>query len=127
MIAADADVHLLPDAGLLGVNLHAGQRVAPWVSSADFVVIAPVWLPSSKPARRPAIGIEGFVRLKERVPLPAYALGGVTPERWPALVDAGAWGPALLGPLHGPDPERIVGEWNRILERPAGGAPCRNG
>jgi thiamine monophosphate synthase len=67
---------------------------------AVYVLLSPVWRPTSKPgdAREP-LGLEAFLEVaRAHPPGRVLALGGVTPERWALLREQGA-GAAVLGPL----------------------------
>ncbi|HLA14867.1 MAG TPA: thiamine phosphate synthase, partial [Gemmatimonadaceae bacterium] len=53
-----------------------------------------------------AIGIEGFKRLAALCKLPAIAIGGITPDRVPQIIAAGAAGVAAINAIFkGSDPE----------------------
>lgn len=129
-LAAGHIVHLrCPDAPVPGCGLHlpGGEDVATWRahdgilgvsthsveealqaerSGADYVVLSPVFTPTSKPDdTRPTLGIEGLRRAQEALSIPVYALGGVTPEN-AAEVLAVCHGVAVLGAL-ADRPERI--------------------
>jgi thiamine-phosphate pyrophosphorylase len=55
-------------------------------AGADLALLSPVFAPGSKPTdTRPPLGAEGFHRLAARLSCPAFALGGLTPERAQAL------------------------------------------
>ncbi len=81
--AADAqvtDLTLADGNGLLGVSAHTRQELARARElTADFVVVGPV-LPSASHPGHPGIGWEGFERVIEDAGLPAFAIGGQTPD-----------------------------------------------
>lgn len=68
---------------LLSVDLAEG---------ADLILLAPVFAPISKPAGRPALGLNCLRRAVERTGIPVLALGGITAENQQACLDAGAAG-----------------------------------
>jgi thiamine-phosphate pyrophosphorylase len=71
----------LPAGRLVSVAVHdtAEARLA---QGADLALVSPVFAPGSKPGdTRPPLGPEGFQVLREALPCPALALGGITPER----------------------------------------------
>lgn len=82
-------------------STHDGAGVdAALAAGARFVLLSPVWRPSSKPDDpRPALGFDRFVALA--VGRPVLALGGVDPGRLAALRRAGVAGAAVLGPTRG--------------------------
>jgi thiamine-phosphate pyrophosphorylase len=57
------------------------------------------------------------------LPIPALALGGLTPERVAEVCAAGAWGVAAVSALGAaPDPERAAREFCTVLARARPGA-----
>lgn len=85
---------LLPD-HWLGYSAHAVQEAEDAVhDGADFVVLGTIFATVSHPGWQGA-GV-GLVRSAARV-APVVAIGGVTPDRVDACVEAGAYGVAVLG------------------------------
>jgi thiamine-phosphate pyrophosphorylase len=87
--------------GPLGVSCHTSTEVEAALSAgADYTLLSPVWHPTSKPGdTRIPLGQEAFLAVAAGRPV--LALGGVTPERYRALLDQGAQGAAVLGALFG--------------------------
>ena len=117
-----AHLHL-PSEGLLPAEARPFLKPGTWLSlavhgeadaeaarGADFALVSPVFPPGSKPSDiRPTLGVEGFFALAQRLPCPAYALGGVDAERAAQL--RGAAGAAAITPvLNAADPERAARE-----------------
>src|SRR5438132_3023286 len=90
---------LLPSGALVGISTHAPGEAR---ADADFALFGPVWETPSK------AGAQGEARLGEAVraaALPVLAIGGVTAERVPAALGAGAAGVAVIRAiLVAPDP-----------------------
>jgi thiamine-phosphate diphosphorylase len=61
----------------------------------DFVLFGPVYETPSKAAFGPPQGIEAL-RAVARFPIPVYAVGGITAENAPPLLQAGAHGVAVI-------------------------------
>jgi thiamine-phosphate pyrophosphorylase len=79
----------------IGVSTHSRCEIlAAHDEGADFVVFGPVFDPLSKAACTPPAGIEGLRESVRDVPIPVYALGGITPENAPLCIKAGAAGVA---------------------------------
>jgi thiamine-phosphate pyrophosphorylase len=108
-VALLVDAHLhLPAGGLLPEDvrphLPPGRQVSVAVHDAhearlargaDLALVSPVFSPGSKPGdTRAPLGPEGFGALAARLPCPALALGGLTPER--AARVPGAAGVAVI-------------------------------
>jgi len=88
-----------PRPRLVGRSCHDAREVAAAaVEGCDYVTVSPVFPTTSKPGYGPALGTDGLARLVAAGP-PAYALGGVLPERVAACRAAGAYGVAVMGPV----------------------------
>lgn len=99
----DARAHL-PAGRWLSVAVHTPDE-AEAARSADLALVSPVFSPGSKPGDvRPTLGPDGLRALAARLPCPAYALGGVTPERAGMLRGAAAGLAAIHGILAAPRP-----------------------
>jgi len=114
--ARPAAVHLAagdavpdPRPALLGRSCHDAAEVARAAGEGcDWVTVSPVWETASKPGYGPALGLAGLAGLAAGAP-PAYALGGVTPERARRCRDAGAHGVAVMGAVMGAErPGEVV-------------------
>ena len=84
---------------------------------ADYVTLGPVF-PADD--RRPGIslGISEFERLARSAPMPAIAIGGISPTTATDAMRVGARGVALIrGILGSPDPERSAREVRSAIER----------
>jgi thiamine-phosphate pyrophosphorylase len=130
-LAAGADGVHLPETGLpvaaargivgpdrlVGCSVHAASLLAAR-SGADFVLFGPVY---DTPAKRAFGAPQGIARLAEvarasRVPV--LAVGGITPERVPDVLRAGATGVAVIGAiLDASDPGAMVASFRAALAR----------
>jgi thiamine-phosphate pyrophosphorylase len=66
---------------------------------ADFLTFSPVYLSAGKSGYGPPAGMERLSEVSRSVRIPVLALGGVTPERVPECLQAGAYGAAVLSGL----------------------------
>ena len=66
------------------------------VEGADFLTYSPIYPTASKPGYGPAVGTVSLAEVVEGVKLPVFALGGVTPDRVPECLAAGAFGMAVM-------------------------------
>ncbi|SDM86459.1 thiamine-phosphate pyrophosphorylase [Geodermatophilus siccatus] len=88
-----------PRPALVGRSCHSAAELAQArTEGCDWAFLSPVFPTPSKPGYGPALGADGFARLRPQGP-PAYALGGVLPEHVPELLAAGAAGVAVMGPV----------------------------
>jgi thiamine monophosphate synthase len=86
-----------PRPALVGRSCHSAAELAQArAEGCDWAFLSPVFPTASKPGYGPALGVEGFARLRPLGP-PVYALGGVLPEHVPDLLAAGAHGIAVMG------------------------------
>ncbi len=87
---------LLGPTRLVARSTHSAAEVERALQEGcDFVLFGPVYETPSKAAFGPPQGIEA-IRTAARLPIPVYAVGGVTAENAPALLQAGAHGVALI-------------------------------
>jgi thiamine-phosphate pyrophosphorylase len=117
--AADAR-RLLPAEALVGVSCHSAADVArARDGGASYAFLSPIFDTPSKREYGPPAGLDA-IRAAASLGLPIVALGGVTPERVPAVVAAGAAGVAAIRAwLEGPDPAAAV----RAMVAGVGAAP----
>jgi thiamine-phosphate pyrophosphorylase len=96
------------------VSTHAGR--APAASEVDYVQLAPIFAPLSKPADRPALGL-GALAAAAAGPLPVLAQGGIDARGAAAARDAGAAGVAVTGAIWlAPDPRAAAAALREALD-----------
>jgi len=112
---------LLGRGRLVGCSVHsvsAAERAAR--AGADFLLFGNVYETASKPGRA-AAGLEALQAVARAVPRPVVAIGGITPERVPAVLAAGARGVAVIrGILAAADPVAAVHAFRAALDRVGG-------
>lgn len=79
-------------------SLEAAQRAA--AEGVDYLVAGPVYATRSHPGT-PAAGVELISRIAGAVPVPVIAIGGITAERTPEVIRAGAAGVAVISAILG--------------------------
>jgi thiamine-phosphate diphosphorylase len=83
---------------------------------ADFVLLGNVYDTGSKPGQ-PGGGTDLIVEVVRACRLPVIAIGGITPERVAAVLEAGAYGVAVLsGILAASDPGAAASRYRAVLE-----------
>jgi len=109
---------------LLGRSCHSAAEVrAAAAEGCDWVTVSPVYLTASKPGYGPALGPSGLAALVPGAP-PAYALGGLDPDRARACVDVGAHGVAVLGAvMRAEHPDAVVRALLAALPEAGAGLP----
>jgi thiamine-phosphate pyrophosphorylase len=83
-----------PDA-LIGISAHGEAEIAA-AQGADYATLSPIYPTWSKPGYGPALGVAAIAQAA-RSEVPVLALGGVTADRAPACLRAGAAGIAVMG------------------------------
>ena len=89
-----------------GRSCHSYTEVATAAEEGfDYALLSPYALTESKPGYGPPLGPGAFADL----PLPTYALGGITPDNAAAAVAAGAHGVAVMGAvMRAEEPAEVV-------------------
>ena len=90
----------LPAGALVGASAHTlvEARYAE-AFGADFLTFGPVFATPSKAAYGEPRGLEALREVCAAVRIPVFALGGVTPDRVPACLAAGAHGVAAISAI----------------------------
>ncbi|MFH1025743.1 MAG: thiamine phosphate synthase, partial [Nitrospirota bacterium] len=82
---------------LIGVSTHSiEEALEAERDGADFITIGPIYDTPSKLKYGPPIGIDTLRKVKSRVSIPVYAIGGIKLERVEEVKEAGADGIALI-------------------------------
>jgi thiamine-phosphate pyrophosphorylase len=95
---------ILGDDYLIGLSTHSPEEaVDSQQKGADYIGFGPVF-PSATKRDRKAVGIEGLRKVTGAVSLPVFAIGGIYPENALSVMEAGAYGFAVIhGVLGTPD------------------------
>lgn len=108
---------LLGERSLIGASTHSLERAQQMrKAGADFVTFGPVFDTPSKRKYGPPHGMDSLRAVTGAAGLPVFALGGVTPERAGACVEAGAAGVAVISAiLESVDVAGIVEEFREAM------------
>jgi thiamine-phosphate diphosphorylase len=84
---------------------------------ADYVSLGPVFHTPSKEDLVPELGVDGLRRLCRKASLPVIAIGGIRPEHVAEVLDAGAWGFAVIrAVLDSDDPGAAASQLRAALD-----------
>jgi thiamine-phosphate pyrophosphorylase len=112
---AEADVLAIKAAGLgLGISTHSREELATALAAnPDYVALGPVYETKLKTMKWSAQGLDRVREWKRAIgDLPLVGIAGITPERAPGVIDAGADSVAVITDFFThPDPEARVAEW----------------
>lgn len=112
---ADADVAAIKAAGMkLGISTHDHDELATALAAKpDYIALGPIWETKLKAMKWAPQGLDRVRDWKARIgALPLCAIGGITPERAPQVLAAGADCVAIITDFftHA-DPETRVRQW----------------
>jgi thiamine-phosphate diphosphorylase len=120
-LTADADgVHLgqedmtveeardiLGDKKIIGVSTHSlDQFRSALDTSADYIAVGPVYATKTKENPAPVVGLDLVREARKIADRPIVAIGGITHERAPEVIAAGADSVAVISALY-PWPEQL--------------------
>ena len=106
---------------ILGCSTHSVEQAATAARlPVDYIAVGPVFDTSSKENPDPVVGLEGLRRVRAAVgtAVKLVAIGGITPETAPSVIEAGADSIALIGALlNTSDPAEITRRTSALLAR----------
>jgi len=112
---ARADVSGLKALGMrIGISTHSVEELdVALACRPDYVALGPIYETKLKVMKWQPQGLERIEEWKRRIgTLPLVAIGGLTPERADAVMEAGAQSVAVVTDfMTHPDPEARVTEW----------------
>jgi len=91
---------LLGPEALVGLSI-TGPEDLPTLdpSVVDYAGVGPLFPTASKADATPALGLEGFARLRRLLPVPVVAIGGITSANASAVIAAGADGVSVVSAI----------------------------
>jgi thiamine-phosphate pyrophosphorylase len=119
-LPAEKAAALLPPGALIGLSTHSREQVeAAAAQPVSYVAVGPVFATSTKEGSSAPVGLDlvrfAVERLARR---PVVAIGGITLDRAPAVLAAGATSVAVISDLFaGRDPERRTRAYVEALSR----------
>lgn len=102
---------------LVGVSTHSvAAAVAAAAEGASFITFGPVFDTPSKSSFGPPQGLDNLAKTASSVTIPAFAIGGVTPENAGECIKAGAHGVAVVGAIMtAEDVTAVVKQFEAVL------------
>ena len=99
----------------LGLSTHNPEQLREADRmSADYLAIGPVFSTSSKNKPDPVVGLEGVRRARQLTRKPLVAIGGITRQNAPSVIEAGADSVAVISDLLR-EPRKSAEEFFRVL------------
>lgn len=95
---------------VIGISTHnESQALAAIDGGADYIALGPIFATQSKRNPDPVVGIERLRSICASSPVPVIAIGGITLDRVPPLVAAGAHGVAIIAAVNqAPDVRQVA-------------------
>ncbi|HEU4767424.1 MAG TPA: thiamine phosphate synthase [Pyrinomonadaceae bacterium] len=111
---------LLGDQFIIGYSTHnVAQAVAAAKLPVDYVAIGPIFPTGTKTNPDPTVGLDGLRAVRESVGSETLlvAIGGITLENAPAVIEAGADSVALISALLSAGPTGISVSYRSLAQR----------
>ncbi len=107
---------------LIGVSTHNLEEAKDAQRrGADFITFGPVFYTPSKAGFGEPVGIEALKKTAELVDIPVFAIGGIKKGLVKDVIDAGAWGVALISEvMEARNIEKAVGGIIKEIKRVKG-------
>ena len=91
---------LLGPEALLGLSITGPEDLLTLDPAVvDYAGVGPLFPTASKADATPALGLEGFARLRRQLPVPVVAIGGITPANASDVIAAGADGVSVVSAI----------------------------
>ncbi len=116
---------LLGPQRLIGATAHTVEEaLQASAQGCDYLGCGPVYETRSKADARAPIGPTGLALIAAAVDVPVIAIGGIDADRVGEVLEAGAWGVAVLGAVAASaDPEAATRSLRAALDRVLSGRP----
>ncbi|HSF16745.1 MAG TPA: thiamine phosphate synthase [Vicinamibacteria bacterium] len=119
-LSAEATRRIVGPGRIIGLSTHSAEQARDAGGAPiDYVAIGPIFDTATKTSGIPPLGLEGVRAARRVVKKPLVAIGGITLDRAPSVLTAGADGVAVVSALWSPIAERrddMVRQWVRVTE-----------
>jgi len=108
---------ILGNEAIVGISTHTlEEAIHAEAEGADYIGFGPIFQTTTKGDAKAPVGIAAITKVKQKVRIPMYAIGGIQRVHLPDLITAGADGVAVISALTG-DVRANVAEWLAIFKR----------
>lgn len=109
---------LLGSEKIIGLSTHSIEQLeAALCEEIDYAAIGPIFATATKSDHEPVIGLEMLQNAaKTAGNVPLVAIGGISEENLPSVIDAGASSAAMIGAILA-DPHLIEQRYRKLTER----------
>ena len=105
-LGVEAARSLMEPDSIIGISTHnETQFRAAISSSADYIAVGPIFATGTKSNPDPVVGTQFIRKVRPLTDKPIVAIGGITLERAPEIIEAGADSVAVISDILGaPEP-----------------------
>jgi thiamine-phosphate pyrophosphorylase len=109
---------IVGNSALIGVSTHSVEQMKNACAlKPDYVGVGPVYATPTKKNPDPVIGLDGMREMLAVATVPAVAIGGITLENLPMVLEAGARNFCMVRPItQASDPEKVLKEILKIYD-----------
>ncbi len=87
---------------MIGVSTHnLDEALAAEMEGADFITFGPIYKTPSKIRFGEPVGVESLKIVTKKVSIPVFGIGGIKPDNAKEVINAGAYGIALISGILG--------------------------
>jgi thiamine-phosphate pyrophosphorylase len=110
--------NIVGEEAIVGVSTHSLKQMQDACRlKPDYVGVGPVYATPTKKKPDPVIGIDGMKKMLAQATVPAVAIGGITMEKLPQVLEAGARNFCMVRPITtAKEPEKVVREIIKIYK-----------
>jgi thiamine-phosphate pyrophosphorylase len=109
---------LLGPAAIIGATATTVEEaIEAWQAGADYIGFGPVFRTGSKANPAAVKGVEGLAAVCAAVPIPVIAIAGITVQRVRTVLEAGAYGVAVMTAITtAPDPRLAAAQFRSEID-----------
>lgn len=110
--------NIVGEEAIIGMSTHSMQQMRDACRlKPDYVGVGPVYSTPTKKKPDPVIGIDGMKEMLAHATVPAVAIGGITLENLPLVLEAGAKNFCMVRPITtDKEPEKVLRKILQIYE-----------
>ncbi len=91
---------LMGEGKIIGASVnYLEEAIKAEQEGADYLGVGPIYFTPTKEDLRPVLGVEGLIKIRERVKLPIIAIGGINKQNAPQVISKGADGVAVISAI----------------------------
>jgi len=119
---------IVGDSMIIGISAEClDDAVRAEKEGADYIGVGPICFTSTKTDLGEPLGLEGLIRIRQRIKIPIIAIGGLKPANAESVIKTGVDGIAVVTAIvSAKDPEKAAKKLKRIIIKARGYESERN-